>query len=121
MQRLLAVLASVGAVWFGHSVPPRQIVPINLAVVGQGAIRVRLAAGVTTPCSSSNDKPIFDGSLTPGQYVFRTAAPSGCVEHTFGQFRDNQWSSPLILATLVETRNGSRLLNVTLSTEAPLN
>lgn len=120
MQRFLAVLASVASISFGHSTPRRQIVPINLAVVGQGAIRVRLSAGQTAPCDSSDDKPIFDGSLTPGRYVFQTAVPNVCLQHTYGQLRDTRWSSPLILPTVLETRSGNRLLIVTLSTDAPL-
>jgi hypothetical protein len=104
--------------------PPGPIYPIYVTLVGQGAVRVRLTAGVVAPCDSSDDAPVYDGWLAPGRYRFFVTTRSVCMQHTWGAFRDDggDWSTPAILPTAKRTRRFSGSIvpyEIRLSTEAP--
>ena len=48
--------------------------PVFVTIVGQGVIRLRLAAGITAPCDSSENRMLFDGLIAPGRYRWDTGA-----------------------------------------------
>jgi hypothetical protein len=73
--------------------------PVLVSVVGHGAIRLRLAAGITAPCDSSENRMIFDGWVAPGTYRWDTSANNICYEHTFGALRESDWSTSRVVST----------------------
>ena len=123
MPRRLLSFACAGALSLVVSdLRAAPVVPVYVAVEGQGAIRVRLTAGVVAPCDSSSDDPVYDGWLAPGRYVFYTPSWNVCMQHTFGVSREGEWSTPVILPTVQAIgwrRRGRKPLEITLSTEAP--
>ena len=90
-----AALGVLGAI-LGAPRPARadQPVPVYVYLYGTGVVRERLAAGSTVPCDSSANVVLFDGKLRAGRvYAFVSPFPSVCEQHTYGAFRDVQWSA----------------------------
>jgi len=122
--RAFPAFAFIAAIALGtldaHAEP---LAPIYVTVVGQGAVRVLLAAGVVAPCDSSDNEPVYDGWLAPGRYRFYLASRSVCMQHTFGEFRDagGAWSTPAILPTAFARRRRGQLVpfEIRISTDAP--
>ncbi|MGO9835767.1 MAG: hypothetical protein ACLP1X_16310 [Polyangiaceae bacterium] len=75
--------------------------PVALTVVGHGAIRFRLAVGVTAPCDSSENRMLFDGWLMPGRYEWGTGADAICYQYTSGALRESNWSESRVVGTLI--------------------
>ena len=73
--------------------------PVYVEVAGHGAIRLRLAAGVTAPCDSTENRMIFDGWVDVGRHGWMTNASLVCYEYTSGALRESNWAIPRILAT----------------------
>ena len=73
--------------------------PVFVDVVGHGAIRLRLAAGVTAPCDSSENRMVFDGWVSVGRHGWATGADLICYEYTSGALRESNWSVPRLLST----------------------
>jgi hypothetical protein len=72
--------------------PP--IAPIEVTVVGEGAVRVRIAEGTTAPCDSPDDKPLINALVRPNKppLVVPTEAMCVCWEQTYYPFTDLGWS-----------------------------
>jgi hypothetical protein len=87
--------------------------PVFVTVVGQGHIRLRLAAGVTAPCDSTENRMLFAGRLAPGRYRWDTGAQDVCYQHTSGAFPDSDWSVSRVISTTM--RRGPR--EILISTE----
>ncbi len=123
MVRSLLPLACIAAIAFGSSeVRAEPLAPIYVTVVGQGAVRVRLTGGVVAPCDSADDAPVYEGWLEPGRYRFYSPSRSVCMQHTWGESRDGEWSTPAILPTVVRLRRWSGTLvpfEIRISTERP--
>ncbi len=75
--------------------------PVFVTVVGQGAVRFRLAAGITSPCDSSENRMLFDGWLKPGRYEWGTGVDTVCYQYTSGAMRESNWSESRIIGTLI--------------------
>lgn len=93
--------------------------PVYVTVVGTGQIRVILAAGGTVPCDSTSNRLFFDGKLSAGQtYAFTSPSPLVCERHTYGAFREQQWSPDYIRMRprFVDGRPIPWRLDLTLST-----
>jgi hypothetical protein len=88
--------------------------PVFVTVVGQGAIRFRLAAGITAPCDSSENRMLFDGWLKPGRYEWGTGADVVCYQYTSGALRESNWSESRVIGTLVRHVGTTKIV---LSTE----
>ena len=88
--------------------------PVFVTVVGQGVIRLRLAAGITAPCDSSDNRMIFDGRIGPGRYRWDTGAKDVCYQHTSRALPDSDWSESQVVST---TWRSSRPREIVLSTE----
>ena len=74
-----------------------SVQPVVVTSVGPKAMRLRVAAGVVGPCTSPSNTPLFDGTIGPGQQiVLGTSENCVCVEHTFGDFPDANWSESQI-------------------------
>lgn len=69
--------------------------PVVVTSTGPKAMRARVAVGTVLPCSSPSNTILFDGPLAPGQVAtLQTDASCVCVEHTFDDFPDKNWSAP---------------------------
>lgn len=67
--------------------------PVLIELHGSGKIRVKVAAGQISPCDSRGNTSLFDGWLAAGnQYSISSPAGCICVTHTFGGFRESDWS-----------------------------
>jgi len=75
--------------------------PVFVTVVGQGAIRFRLAAGITAPCDSSENRMLFDGWLKPGRYEWGTGVDVVCYQYTSGALRESNWSESRVIGTRI--------------------
>jgi hypothetical protein len=84
--------------------------PVFVDVVGQGAIRLRLAAGRTTPCDSSSDRPMFDGWVEVGRQAWSTDADFVCYQYTSGALREQGWSVPQVTPTFA--RRGPAVIRI---------
>lgn len=89
--------------------------PVFVTIVGQGAIRIRLAAGVTAPCDSSENRMLFDGRLGPGRYQWDTGATNVCYQHTSRALPDSDWSESRVIGTTRIRPNGAA--EIVVSTE----
>ena len=77
--------------------------PVFVTLVGRGVIRLRLAAGITAPCDSSENRMIFDGPIGPGRYRWDTGASDVCFQHTSRSLPDSEWSESQVLSTRSKT------------------
>jgi hypothetical protein len=100
--------------------------PVIVYSVGPKEMRVRVAAGVVGPCSSSSNTPLFDGQIASNQQVIlETAENCVCVEHTYDDFPDSNWSEPLIACHVMICAgrtcrpNPDPTIRVTLSSAVP--
>jgi hypothetical protein len=78
--------------------------PVFVVVVGHGSIRLRLAAGITAPCDSLENRMLFDGWVGVGRYALATHAGFVCYQHTSGALRESDWSLSRLVPTM--TRRG---------------
>ncbi len=83
--------------------------PVYLTVTGQTAIRFRLAIGRTAPCDSSENRIMFDGTLSPGQYTFETGSEVVCYQSTSAAFPASEWSVSQVMPTRIRHRGPLRL------------
>jgi hypothetical protein len=83
--------------------------PVYVTVTGQTAIRFRLALGATSPCDSSENRVMFDGSLPPGRYTFETGRDVVCYQYTSAAFPASDWSVPRVMPTVIPHRGALTL------------
>jgi hypothetical protein len=93
------VAVAVGAVLTvasGASATEPPALPVLVRSIGPKAIRVRIAAftnGFVFPCSSTSNTELWEGPLEPGQQAgIRTPEGCVCVQHTYEDFPDINWS-----------------------------
>lgn len=106
MARLIGMmLATVTLV--ASDVRADYAVPVYLAVVGTGSVKVLVAAGSVVPCDSSSNTRLFDGWAPAGRTVF-LQSPSSCVceTHTKGAFRETNYSPPQIVCQQIDPASG---------------
>jgi hypothetical protein len=106
LSRLLALSLGLAAslAWLPADAAAER--PIFVVITGPGAIRLRLAAGVTAPCDSSENRMLFDGWVRAGRYEWATASTLVCYEHTTAALPESDWSVPRLTSTA--TRRGPR-------------
>lgn len=75
-------------------------------------MRVRVAEftnGFVYPCTSSMNTLLFEGALAPGQWVtIMTPARVVCVQHTYDNFPDLEWSMGQVAERPVVCRRSGR-------------
>ena len=84
--------------------PPYSL-PVYVNVVGTGSIRVRIASaasrfsdGPTAPCDSFDNVQLWDGWVPAGHALLvRSPSPCVCEEHTYGDFREDTFSTSRIM------------------------
>lgn len=112
MRRVLfaSLLLSAG-VWPGDSLAEPPPTPVHVTVVGQGSIKVRIAAGAAAPCDASSNEPLLEGTLRAGDTrELSSLRHSVCVQHTYGGFRDALWSNAVIVTPRCARWAGRRCL-----------
>jgi hypothetical protein len=102
--RVIALVLGIAALSLVHRANAETPRPVLVTIVGHGSIRLRLAAGVTAPCDSSENRMIFDGWLAPGTYTWETGANDVCYQHTSGALREQDWSESRIVSTVMGKR-----------------
>jgi hypothetical protein len=89
-----ALLVVAPAAFAADAPPPRR--PVIVFSIGPKWMRVRVAAftnGFVYPCSSTLNTQLFEGALEPGQWVAMwSPAECVCVQHSYGDFPDLNWS-----------------------------
>jgi hypothetical protein len=111
--RVVAIALTIAAFTTAARVEAGADGPIFVTIVGQGTIRLRIAAGITAPCDSSDNRMIFDGPVAAGRYRWDTGAKDICYQHTTRALPDSNWSESQVIST--RWRGGPREL--VLSTE----
>ena len=93
LRRMFATLITTALVCPTAARADSTTRPVVIYSAGPQRIRVRVAIGQALPCSSSSNQLLFDGPIEPGQSV-QTETPQVpvCVEHTYGDFPDTEWS-----------------------------
>lgn len=96
-RRPLAVLAAgsllvaMGAETAEAYGPPAA--PVIVTVRGQGAIRVVVAEGAVFPCTSTDNRKLWDGKFEPGGTLnLSTLEGCVCVQHTLAPFAETDWA-----------------------------
>ena|SRR5215472_1680929 len=84
--------------------------PVVVAVTGPGAIRLRLAAGITAPCDSLENRMLFDGWVRMGRYEWPTASYIVCYQHTTAALPESDWSVAQLAPTV--TRRGPNVIRI---------
>lgn len=93
---------------------------VEVTVVGQGAVRVLVSEGHVVPCESLENRPILNEWMAPGPpLVFSIAGDCACVEHTYGSFRDAQWSLPTQYRYAPRRGQTDRVIRVLVRTDRP--
>jgi hypothetical protein len=100
---LLAILAAAG--FSAGDVSAAVPLPVVISVVGQGAVRLRVASGHVAPCDSSEDHVVLDNWVRAGDVLSLALNDEcACIEHTYGSFREAQWSLSAIACRPAPTR-----------------
>ncbi len=69
--------------------------PVVVSALGPKGVELRVATGNVLPCTSSSNTLLYAGPLAAGQELrLETPADCICVEHTFDDFPDKNWSAP---------------------------
>lgn len=90
-MRLAAILAAV--LFVAPDAGGDQGIPVYLQVTGSGFTHVVVKAGDVLPCDSLSNALVFDGVLEANRsYVVSSPLPTVCERHTYGAFRQAQWS-----------------------------
>jgi hypothetical protein len=106
-SRQLAIVLGMTATFGGVDAKAAADHPVFVTVVGHGAVRFRLAAGITAPCDSDENRMLFDGWIGVGRYEWSTGASTICYQHTSGALREVDWSEPRVISTLGSRGRGS--------------
>lgn len=99
--------------------------PMLVRVFGEGTVRVRISEwrGRFDECDDHRDRFIFDGRMTAGEVTWMSSPTSCvCMQHTWGGFRDIQWSGAQMLCPYDRRRYGGgyeTFIRVDVSTEHP--
>jgi hypothetical protein len=97
--RQLAAVLGITASFAGADANAAADYPVFITVVGHGAVRLRLAAGITAPCDSDENRMLFDGWIGVGRYEWITGARTICFQHTYGALREADWTESRIVST----------------------
>ena len=69
--------------------------PVVITIRGDRAVRVLVSEGLTRPCESRENRPMFDRLMGPGE-VARASIGSDCIciQHTSPSFPSSDWATP---------------------------
>jgi hypothetical protein len=123
LRRILAFALVSTILLMNHDGSADVPLPVTVRVVGQGAIRMRVAEGHAAPCDASSNQMRFDGWIDAGSSaVFVADSDCVCVEHTYGAFREAQWSIARVACRAIPWRSHRRpdnAITIEVSTDTP--
>ena len=91
--RVAAVLCLALAPTFTRDAVADVATPLEITLLGPGAVRVRVTVGTTSPCDSGDNRKLVDGKFAAGQVLRATVMGSCvCVQQTFEPFSEVDWS-----------------------------
>src|SRR6478735_10087575 len=95
LRGVLLTLLPWVALLVARDVGADVLTPIEVSLVGPGAVRIRIAQGTSFPCDSGDNRPLLDGKFAAGK-VIRASTPDHCVcfQQTYEPFADIDWSAP---------------------------
>ena len=111
------VLASVSA----HA---QTATPVLVRVYGEGTVRLRITdMRRHEACTEERERFLFDGRASANQSMWlQSPTQCVCMTHTYGGFRDVQWSVPRTFCPIDQRRWGGSyetFVRVDVSTDAP--
>jgi hypothetical protein len=81
--------------------------PVYVTVTGTGSIRLLVASGDVVPCDSSSNMRLFDGRAEAGRTLFlQSPWPCVCEQHTYGSFRETNFTPPQVVCQQVNPVTG---------------
>ena len=121
-RRLGFIIALVSASVSAHA---QVVTPVYVRVIGEGTVRLRVTdMRGREACTEDRSRFLFDGRMSANQAMW-LESPTSCVcmAHTYGGFREIQWSVPRVVCSIDQRRWGGRLyepfVRVDVTTEAP--
>jgi hypothetical protein len=96
-------------------------VPVTIAVVGHGEIRLVVADGASLPCDASDNRMLMSDRVRAGDEIkLGSTKGSVCVDHTYGSLRESQWAGPSIWSGRATWPGGPEaVIHGTVSTDEP--
>lgn len=91
-------------------------VPVYVAVVGTGSIKLFVGAGSVVPCDSSSNVRLVDQWVAAGR-TFVLSSPESCVceTHTIGAFRETNFTPPQVVCQQINPTTGMFYPYITLA------
>lgn len=69
--------------------------PVIVTLEGASAVRVIVAEGNVLPCTSADNRKVWEGKFEPGGTLnLTTMQECLCVQHTLAPFVDTDWAPP---------------------------
>ena len=82
-------------------------VPVYVAVVGTGNVKLFVSAGSVVPCDSSSNTRLFDGWAAAGRtFVLQSPWSCVCETHTTGAFRETNYTPPQVVCQQINPASG---------------
>ncbi len=91
-MRALAIAVTILTIAPAADVSADEAAPVRLVLVGSEPVGVRVAVGVTIPCDSSANEPLYRGTLKPGTTELASSAVCVCTQQTYAPFVTTGWS-----------------------------
>ena len=94
VSRASGALVVVAVVLSSASLRANESAPVVVMMGGSAELRVQVSEGLTAPCDSGSNRPLFDGRLKPGE-SFRTMIAGDCIceRHTTAAFPASDWTT----------------------------
>ena len=81
----------------GHDARAESVAPLEVSVVGDSAVRVRVASGYGMPCDASINTVLANTIVKPGTpLVVKNEDICVCWEQTFAPYTEAGWSTPAL-------------------------
>ena len=121
MRRLGFLLAVFFASVSAHA---QVTTPVLVRVYGEGTVRLRITdMRRHEACTEERERFLFDGGASANQSMWlQSPTQCVCMTHTYGGFRDVQWSVPRTFCPIDRRRWGGTyetFVRVDVSTDAP--
>lgn len=112
---LAAPLGLLGSLAAGDAhAESESAVPVEVTMLGPGAVRVRVSEGMAMPCDSSDARVIILGKYEPGEVLQATSSEDCvCVQHTYEPFSDTDWSDAKLICRPMNCENVNGTLRCT--------